>query len=707
MPWLRAPLLSLAVFATSAARAETTEVWTQRGPALVEPGSPKSSFGDSVAISGNTVVVTSAQSDVETPYGGAAYVFERIGAEWSFVTPPLVVSDGMSGAHLGRPCALAGNYFVAGALYAASGYAFTRSGRSWGASERLVAAGEPEREWWVTSAALSGDTAIVGVPYRNITLGMAVHGDFQGAYVFVRLGNSWVPQGTLQVEASMSTGLGWAVSISGDTAVLTATRIAKAFIFTRTAGVWSQQGPALLAPSEVLSPQNFGDGFGRAVALSSHTLLIGAKRSDSVGAPAGVVYEYVRTNGVWERSALVLEPADTDPDFGAQLSFSGDTAVIGSYRAAYVFARGTSGWVQQGRPIVSLDSEHYPMVALDGQTAVVGVSGKTAGELGTAYIFSDACETDTDCGTTGYCDAGTCRAGCSYDSECPRDRYCAADGICRTPLRVAHACGDATLGGGCKEPGCAICTTGHCVDAVCCNSACNGTCEACVASLTGGEDGACLPIAADLDPEDECAAAPNFPASCLADGACDGKRACRAYAKAGTACGDTTCVDGRVAASVCDSGGACQNDSASCAPYICAATACTTSCKTDADCDPSTGYCLSGKCAAKEPSGDAGAAGSEDGGASGSGGESGSSVADAGEATMVGGAGGRAAGPNGDAGAGMHTAGNDDTSSEACGCRVAGSTAFAFGHDLLPLLGLLLLSARRQRARGRQFRSYS
>jgi len=214
--------------------------------------------------------------------------------------------------------------------------------------------------------------------------------------------------------------------------------------------------------------------------------------------------------------------------------------------------------------------------------------------------------------------------------------------------------------------------------------------------LTGAEDGACLPIAADHDPEDECSEGANFPSSCLADGACDGKRACRAFAKDGTSCGDTTCKDGGVTASVCDGSGTCQRESVLCAPYVCSLVSCTTSCKTDVDCEPATSYCVDGKCTAKKPIEQSGSAGSGDGSEAGSGGESGSSVGSAGEGTMNGGVGGHAGQVNADTGVGGH-ADPHDVSSKACSCRLAGKSAFA-GDVLLPLLGLLLF-ARRARER--------
>ncbi|MEZ4248104.1 MAG: hypothetical protein R3B99_07690 [Polyangiales bacterium] len=44
------------------------------------------------------------------------------------------------------------------------------------------------------------------------------------------------------------------------------------------------------------------------------------------------------------------------------------------------------------------------------------------------------------------------------------------------------------------------CASGSCVDGVCCENACEGTCASCLATDTGGEDGRCLPIREGFDP---------------------------------------------------------------------------------------------------------------------------------------------------------------------------------------------------------------
>ena len=65
------------------------------------------------------------------------------------------------------------------------------------------------------------------------------------------------------------------------------------------------------------------------------------------------------------------------------------------------------------------------------------------------------------------------------------------------------------------------CTSGICVDGVCCESTCDGPCETC------GEGGACVPEISGADPDDDCADEGQI--SCGQNGACDGNGACALY----------------------------------------------------------------------------------------------------------------------------------------------------------------------------------
>src|SRR6185436_9259570 len=124
------------------------------------------------------------------------------------------------------------------------------------------------------------------------------------------------------------------------------------------------------------------------------------------------------------------------------------------------------------------------------------------------------------------------------------------------------------------------CRFGHCVEGVCCDSACAGKCVSCRGASTGGADGKCAPVTAGLAHGTDCTA--SEPATCGLDGKCDGAGACRHHA-AGTGCGAESCSDGAsvssyASARTCNGQGTCMPaTTSSCgSAYRCGGTKCRT-----------------------------------------------------------------------------------------------------------------------------------
>jgi hypothetical protein len=139
------------------------------------------------------------------------------------------------------------------------------------------------------------------------------------------------------------------------------------------------------------------------------------------------------------------------------------------------------------------------------------------------------------------------------------------------------------------------CKSGQCVDDRCCDSACDGVCQAC--NLAGSE-GRCTPVPKDTDPANECE--PQPPESCGRDGMCDGAGACKKQA-AGVMCGPGGCdVATQHAPSTCDGMGVCvPGASKSCVPAVCIADSCGDPCATDPDCKMAGFFCDQGTCRMK------------------------------------------------------------------------------------------------------------
>jgi hypothetical protein len=139
------------------------------------------------------------------------------------------------------------------------------------------------------------------------------------------------------------------------------------------------------------------------------------------------------------------------------------------------------------------------------------------------------------------------------------------------------------------------CQSGQCVDGHCCDSACDGVCQACDLA---GSPGRCTPVPKETDPGNECE--PEPVTSCGNDGFCDGAGACRKQA-VGVMCATGGCEDAtQRAASTCDGMGACKpGPTKSCSPAVCLGDSCGDPCVTDPDCKMTGFYCASGTCRAK------------------------------------------------------------------------------------------------------------
>ncbi|MFO0585663.1 MAG: hypothetical protein U0229_25560 [Anaeromyxobacter sp.] len=136
------------------------------------------------------------------------------------------------------------------------------------------------------------------------------------------------------------------------------------------------------------------------------------------------------------------------------------------------------------------------------------------------------------------------------------------------------------------------CGSGHCVDGVCCDTACTGQCEACDVA---GHAGTCSP--ATGVPHGARAACATDGSAC--GGACDGAdRTNCAYPT--SSCRTASCTGGTATlAASCDGAGHCPAaQTQACAPYTCSAGACAGNCSVDSDCATGS-YCAAGVCAPK------------------------------------------------------------------------------------------------------------
>lgn len=162
---------------------------------------------------------------------------------------------------------------------------------------------------------------------------------------------------------------------------------------------WAQQAQ-LLASDGAAS-----DYFGISVSISGDTAIVGAYR-DNVGmnTDQGSAYVFVRNGGTWTQEAQLVASDGAALDyFGASVSISGDTAVIGAWAddvgatqdqgSAYVFVRNGTIWTQQAK-LSAADGAVSDLfgysVAISGDTVLVGARyDDVTGNMnqGSAYVF--------------------------------------------------------------------------------------------------------------------------------------------------------------------------------------------------------------------------------------------------------------------------------------------------------------------------------
>lgn len=155
-----------------------------------------------------------------------------------------------------------------------------------------------------------------------------------------------------------------------------------------------------------------GAGFGRGVALSADTLVVGSTRI--ANNDAGEVHIFVDGPGGWRAQAIVRAPGDPGVDeFGASVAIDGDTIVVGAQRAddpadgtpkgaAYVFLRSGSTWSQQAVLRASNRDTHDffgGSVTISGDTIAVGAQNESSASVftpddnslvdaGAVYLFT-------------------------------------------------------------------------------------------------------------------------------------------------------------------------------------------------------------------------------------------------------------------------------------------------------------------------------
>jgi hypothetical protein len=314
--------------------------WTQQAKLVATDaiGNADQGFSVSLSNSGNTAILSGPFDNHNV---GAAWIFQRsFNREWK-QQAKLVPAGTPFGIESGYSASISGDGDTAiiGAPFAnveiGAGFVFVRRHGVWNQQAELVGTGVTGPfSSQGTSVALSsdGNTAVVGGFNDN---NEANGGNGAGAaWVFTRSERVWRQQAKLVGTETVGTAMqGYSVSISddGDTVIvggpLDNDDAGAAWVFTRSYGVWSQQGPKLVG-TDVIGPFQLQ---GISVSLSSdgNSAVIGGFGDDN---NMGAAWVFTRSDGVWTQKAklvgtgAIFTPGSLPggPEQGTSVAISGD-----------------------------------------------------------------------------------------------------------------------------------------------------------------------------------------------------------------------------------------------------------------------------------------------------------------------------------------------------------------------------------------------
>ncbi|MEM9113542.1 MAG: hypothetical protein AAGD10_08310 [Myxococcota bacterium] len=297
-------------------------------------------FGWSVALSGNTLVVGAPEEDGgvdgdessnDVEGSGAVFVFVNEGGAWR-QQAYLKASNSEVGDEFGWAVAVSGDTLVVGAIFedggasnvdgdeslndvdaAGAAYVFERTGDTWSQTAYLKANGPSADDFFGWSVDVHNDTIVVGVPLDDE--GATNMGS---AHVFSKRSGAWLAEGRLRSASGRGSDLaGTSVAIFGDRLVMGASSedgssrglggdpsnvglgsSGAVYLFERVAGTWTEVAYIKASNTDRL------DGFGRAVAMTGTHLVVGA--DNEYGASAGVNGDQSNNDAQFSGAAYIM-----------------------------------------------------------------------------------------------------------------------------------------------------------------------------------------------------------------------------------------------------------------------------------------------------------------------------------------------------------------------------------------------------------------
>jgi hypothetical protein len=353
------------------------------------PSADNGHFGGWTAIQGNTAVVSAP--DEAGPHGGEVYVFDRGSAGHWLTKAVLRGSSGPSTSSFGQSLGLLGNTVVVGSWGAGCAFVFQRSlAGAWSQVAVLKPSDGVPGNSFGFSVAISTSGILVGDPARD---------DWRGAvYAFAESDGAWRQTAELiPPHAKAGLAFGLSVGLDGSTAAVGAPAVGtgtgsqqpgEGFVYRQgPAGGWTEASQLRIPGSRV------GDLFGRATAVTGRDVVMSATGGNIENPGDGAAYVFVPTAGGYAAGTSLLSARPSG--FGYSVAALGPEILVGANQqdkvrgAVYVFrANGLGGWPLQQVLTSSkrvANGRFGQSVALDDRRLLIGAN--SVGD-GAAYIFT-------------------------------------------------------------------------------------------------------------------------------------------------------------------------------------------------------------------------------------------------------------------------------------------------------------------------------
>lgn len=401
-PWLRRSLAGGNVSKVPVAVSPGN--WSQLASIIPPPGLYFVTFGEFVAVSGDTLAVSTG---ILSSNSIAAYIYLKTAQGWQTSLPKAALALPPSASDSGS-VAIDGDTVVtcSSGGPGGSGYVYVYVKPPGGWTDMMPTAtltpAVPLDGYFGRSVAISGDTIVVGDPAFDSLPGTA--------YVFVKPAGGWVNMtetATLTASDGTSTDyFGTSVSVSGSTITVGAPQDqaspGKAYVFVEPGSGWSDMTQTAELTASDAQP-NWG--VGEAVSVNGDNILVGAPNTYNYAQnyPPGHAYVFTKPPSGWTNMTQTAELVAADgaqyDTFGVSLAMSGRRAAVGTCTRGrppnegqggiYVFEEPAGGWQNSAGRIVltGSDARRNTCVGVDLGLSGNVLAGATWIYPGGAFLF--------------------------------------------------------------------------------------------------------------------------------------------------------------------------------------------------------------------------------------------------------------------------------------------------------------------------------